>query len=210
MFTGIIEEIGKIKSVQKKNNRSYFTITCKIVTEGLKIGDSVACNGICLTAVRVDNSYIEVEAMPETLNKTTASFWTPGQLLNLERAARINGRFDGHIVQGHIDEVLLVSDVQKNSNVCNIYLNIDKQTRHLLVEQGSVAIDGVSLTVAEIKKDIFKVALISHTKVNTTLNELRAGSRVNVEYDIIGKYVANYMKKESFEISENYLIEKGF
>ncbi len=208
MFTGIIEEIGKVVKIESRSGKKYFSISSRKILDSLKIGDSVACNGICLTVIDFMNSRIKVEAMSETLTKTTAFSWKNNDLINLERAMQIGSRLDGHLVQGHIDTISkLKSKKVSNQNLVLEY-EIPSGFSDLLVPQGSITINGVSLTIAELISDSFKVAIIEHTRKNTNLEN---SNYVNLEFDIIGKYVQRFLhKNKKNTISQKILIEKGF
>ncbi len=214
MFTGIIEEIGRVSQIDNCGGKRNYTIECYQINDSLKIGDSVACNGICLTLVSFSDKSIIIEAMNETISKTTAKTWAIGSKINLERAMKLSSRLDGHIVQGHVDttsRVLAVKDLNKTK-----YLEIDlpKQYADLVVAQGSIAINGVSLTLARLDNCSFQVALISLTEDLTNLSNLKVGESVNLEFDIIGKYVlrskqiAEHSTKS--KISQEWLNEQGF
>ena len=208
MFTGIIEEVGKISRIENRSGKKYFTINCRKILDSIKIGDSFACNGICLTVINFTDSTIKVEAMLETLSKTTAHFWKNSDLINLERAMKIGSRFDGHLVQGHIDTIS--KQKSKYTSNQNLFLEyeIPSSFSEFIVPQGSISINGVSLTIAELKQDSFKVAIIGHTRENTNLEK---STFVNLEFDIIGKYVQRFLNKNrTNKISQEMLIEKGF
>ncbi len=210
MFTGIVEETGTIQRIENKGAKRFFTIGCKVVNTGVKLGDSISCDGACLTVIRFDSSSITVEAMQETLSKTTAGDWRQGRVLNLERAMMSGGRFDGHIVQGHVDchVRVLSSETQRDTRYLEIML--PSEYSKLVVPQGSIAINGVSLTIAKLNASSVTVALIGHTLEMTNLRLLKTGDSVNVEYDILGKYIARYFDRQSTGITEEWLIEKGF
>lgn len=157
----------------------------------LKIGSSIACNGICLTVLEFDNTSFSVEIMHETLEKSTAKNWQIGAKLNLERALKIGDRLDGHWLQGHIDRAIRVISRIKLEGTDYIRFQLVSEDRKLLVQQGSVAINGVSLTIAELRSNYFSVALIGHTLSNSNLAHIKAGDTVNVEYDVLGKYLLN-------------------
>ena len=210
MFTGIIQEIGKIKSVQLLNSKKYFIINCNTLQHDLKIGESIACNGICMTVIEFDKSSIKVEAMNQTLITTTANDWKQDNFLHLEKALSFSDRLNGHIVQGHVDTVsYLISKFNKN-NTLYLEFFLDSTYHNLMVEHGSIAIDGVSLTIANLNKtsNFFQVALIGHTVSMTNFESLKVSDKVNLEFDIIGKYILNLQPKKT--ITEKWLIENGF
>jgi riboflavin synthase len=209
MFTGIVEEIGTLRSSRDSGGKRYPVISASNVLTGLKVGDSVACDGICLTVTAISTDCFTVEIMRETLLKTTATNWRTGQQLNLERAMPANGRFDGHIVQGHVDTI---SRLLRRSEIDGtLYLEFELPTsfRELIVDQGSIAVNGVSLTVARLTMDSFAVALIGTTREATNLGALRSGV-VNLEFDIIGKYLQRRMRILSAGITEKSMKEMGF
>lgn len=208
MFTGIIEEIGNIARIVSSADKKHLTINCKKVTADIKLGDSVACNGICLTVIRFDSSSITVEVMNETMQKSSASKWTIGSKLNLERALLLTNRLDGHIVQGHVDSTSFISNVKQVASTKYITIALPAEWKHLIVPQGSIAINGISLTVAKLSETDFQVALISFTEGHTTLTSAKVGEIVNLEFDIIGKYLYRFSTKPN--ITKEWLSGKGF
>lgn len=207
MFTGIVEEVGILSSVLTQPKGINFTIACSIIPQGLKVGDSVAVNGICLTVTNFSPHSITATAMPVTLEKTTALNWRVGAKLNLERALLIGGRLDGHLVQGHVDCVLLVREVIANGEETVITVILPEDYANFVVSQGSVAIDGVSLTISRLTMSSFSVSLVEHTQDTVNLRYLKPGKKVNVEFDIFGKYILQANRKR---ITESFLIENGF
>lgn len=208
MFTGIIQEIAKIKKVEFLQQKKYFTITCSKMQDDLVLGESIACNGICMTVIEYDKNSIKVEAMNQTLLTTTAAFWTNNTHLHLERALRLSDRLNGHIVQGHIDTVSIVTAKFFENNTFYLEVNLPFEYKNLITEHGSIAIDGVSLTVARLFENRFQVALIGHTIKETHFDSLKTGNKVNLEFDIIGKYVQNLLSKS--KLTEDWLIKNGF
>jgi riboflavin synthase len=208
MFTGIIEEVGKIQRIENISGKKYLAIRCSKVTQGLKIGDSVCCNGICLSIVNFTKDSIKAEAMPETLSVTTSRFWKVNDSINLERAMSANSRFDGHIVQGHIDTISKRLSKSENRNSLYLEYELLYKFAELIVNKGSVAINGVSLTVAEVGTNSFKVAVIGLTKEHTNLI---SSKYVNLEFDILGKYVQRMLNAESKKkMNPEILAKKGF
>ena len=214
MFTGIIEEVGVIKQISKQGGKQYLTIECRKINNDLKLGDSIACNGICLTLIHFSSSSITIEAMNETISKTTVKHWAMGSKINLERALRFNSRLDGHIVQGHIDtlaNILSVKDVNKTKY---IEVSLPAEYAELVVPQGSIAINGVSLTIAKLASNSIQVALISLTENLTNLSLLKTGDYVNLEFDIIGKYILRKntlnTPQSKTKLSQAWLNEQGF
>ncbi|MDY0151095.1 MAG: riboflavin synthase [Candidatus Cloacimonas sp.] len=189
MFTGIIEETAKIISISPQSGKKLLRIARPLAFDDIKIGSSIACDGICLTVLDFDKTSFSVEIMHETLDKSTAKSWLIGRMLNLERAMILGGRMDGHWLQGHVDRDLRVISHQKIAGTDYLRFELINADRALLVPQGSVAINGVSLTIAELRSDYFSVALIGHTLSETNLSSLKASDRINVEYDIVGKYL---------------------
>jgi riboflavin synthase len=194
MFTGIIEANGKIKDIQSENSNIHFTIESDI-SNALKIDQSIAHNGVCLTVIEQNENWHKVTAIQETLDKTNLNEWKVGDLVNLERCMQMNGRLDGHIVQGHVDTIGKIENIQ-NANgswVFTINYNADDVT----VEKGSITINGTSLTVVNSKNHSFDVHIIPYTFEHTNFHQLKIGQKVNLEFDIIGKYVKRLLAKSS-------------
>ena len=212
MFTGIIEEVGSLKKLQKEAAGAVFEISCKRVLEGLQIGDSIAANGVCLTATAFTSHSFTAAAMHETLRRSTLGNLHPGSPINLERAMAANGRFGGHMVAGHIDGTGTISNIEKDGNAVWYTLRASPQILRYIVEKGSVALDGISLTVAEVRADYFKVSVIPHTLAQTALAQKRTGDCVNIENDIIGKYVEKLLgtPQKSSGITKEFLSRYGF
>ena len=208
MFTGIIEAISPIISLNDRGGKRYLKLQRPPSFENIKEGDSIACDGICLTVISLDKSSFEVELMAETLKKSTAASWKIGSKINLERALRVGDRLDGHWVQGHVDSVLTLKQIRTIDQTPYHYFNYPKEDAELLVPQGSICLNGVSLTLAELNPTSFAVALIGHTLQNSNLSLLSVGAKVNVEYDILGKYILR--KQQLKPISEEWLHEQGF
>ena len=189
MFTGIIETLGSITNVVKEQENLHLTIKSTITHE-LKIDQSVAHNGVCLTVVAINNDEYTVTAIKETLDKTNIGFLKTNDIVNLERAIKLGDRLDGHIVQGHVDETGVCTNIkdENGSTVYTFEYNSDKN--NVTIEKGSITINGVSLTVVNSTKNGFSVAIIPYTWENTTFKKLQIGDTVNLEFDVIGKYVA--------------------
>lgn len=189
MFTGIIETLGTVINVVKEQENVHLTIKSSITNE-LKVDQSVAHNGVCLTVVAVNNDEYTVTAIKETLDKTNLGKLTKTDIINLERAMKLGDRLDGHIVQGHVDETGICTNVkdENGSTVYTFHYNSDKN--NITIEKGSITVNGVSLTVVNSNKDEFSVAIIPYTKENTTFKTLQIDDKVNLEFDVIGKYVA--------------------
>ena len=215
MFTGIVEEIGTIKRFNISGNSGCIEIEAKKVLEGTKIGDSIAVNGICLTVVSMSDSSFCADVMAETVRRSSLSELSDGDSVNLERAMAADGRFGGHIVSGHIDGTgVIVSKVQEENAVW-VTIEAPKEILNYIVEKGSICIDGISLTVASVSDRDFKVSVIPHTGEETTLLKKKTGLKVNLENDIIGKYVGKLMnisggEKKASNITMDFLIENGF
>ena len=189
MFTGIIESLGEIKDISiEKSNRIFFIKSN--ISSLLKIDESVSHNGICLTVEDIKKDAYQVTAIRETLEKTSAGLWNPGDTLNLERSMKMNGRLDGHIVQGHVDGTALCTERKDQEGSVEFTFRFDETFATLLIEKGSVCVNGVSLTAYNVTKNSFKVAIIPYTLSHTNFKNLMEDDVVNIEYDILGKYVA--------------------
>lgn len=218
MFTGIIEEKGKLESIRLKGISGIINISAEAVLEGTKIGDSIAVNGVCLTVVEIRSGGFSADVMAETVRKTNLSALKAGDYVNLERAMAMNGRFGGHIVSGHIDATGRIIKMHKEEIGTWIYIEPDKDIDKNIVDEGSIAIDGISLTVAKTEEGRFAVSVIPHTGRETTLLDKKIGDIVNLETDIIGKYVEKLLKSEEREkggneksrINMDFLAENGF
>ncbi|MCR4821475.1 MAG: riboflavin synthase [Treponema sp.] len=189
MFTGIIEEIGKIKKISLAGKSGSLEIAAKKVLEDSKIGDSIAVNGVCLTVTGMTSSSFTADVMAETLRRSSLGSLVTGSSVNLERAMAAQGRFGGHIVSGHIDGTGTISKMVKEENAVWVHIQAPADILALIVEKGSIAIDGISLTVASVNDREFAVSIIPHTADETTLLSKKAGESVNLENDIVGKYV---------------------
>ena len=188
MFTGIIETLGTVVHIESEGNNSRFTIASAISNE-LKVDQSISHNGVCLTVEAVDNDTHQVVAVKETLQRAMLGSMQPGDIVNLERCMLNNGRFDGHIVQGHVDQIATVRKITEEGGSWLFEFEYDTSHGNITVEKGSIAVNGVSLTCFNTKEDAFTVAIIPYTYKNTNFNRLSPGDRVNLEFDIIGKYV---------------------
>jgi riboflavin synthase len=189
MFTGIIEEIGVVQAIERGEQSARFTIQADKVTEDVAIGDSITVNGTCLTVVHHASGLLAFEAVFETLQKTALGALAIGDVVNLERSLAANGRFGGHIVQGHVDGVGTIASIRAVDNSYYIYITARPSQLRYIVRKGSIAVDGISLTVVEADDKMFSVSIIPHTWEHTNLHTRRAGDTVNLETDIIGKYV---------------------
>ena len=217
MFTGIIEEVGAIKQITHGQHSEVLNIQARTVLENTKIGDSIAVNGICLTVTRLFADSFSADVMHETLNRSSLAGLMVGSRVNLERAMAADGRFGGHIVSGHIDGTGVIRSLIREENAIWVSIGTSPQILHLIVEKGSICIDGISLTVAKVEEEEFQVSVIPHTGEETTLLEKVPGDSVNLENDVIGKYVERLLglgkseeeKKES-GITMEFLEEFGF
>ena len=217
MFTGLVEELGKVKTIEKGAKSVRITIAAKKVLEDVKLGDSIAVNGTCLTAVDFDSTYFTADVMPETVNKTVLAHLRPGDLVNMERTLRWGDRFGGHMVSGHVDSVGKIIAKDQNDIAIIVKISVTPETSRYIIKKGSIAIDGISLTVVEATDTWFSVSLIPHTAKMTTLGYKRVGDSVNLETDIIGKYVEKLLMPKSSEptpqksgITMDFLAQHGF
>ena len=216
MFTGIIEEVGVIKSIRMGAQSAVITIEAEKVLEDIHLGDSIAMNGVCLTVTSFDSHSYSVDIMHESLKRTNLGSMKSGSRVNLERAMAADGRFGGHIVAGHVDGTGKITSMEKDDNAVWIYIQAEPSVLKYIVEKGSITIDGISLTVAKVDEKSFAVSVIPHTGTHTTLLEKKPGDTVNLENDMIGKYVENllnYQEKEnkpSSRITMEFLRENGF
>ncbi|MFI5371022.1 MAG: riboflavin synthase [Candidatus Eisenbacteria bacterium] len=195
MFTGIVEEMGRVEGVEERPGGRRFWIAARHVLEGAVIGDSVAINGCCLTAVGIEPGRFAVEAVPETLSRTTLADWRPGDSVNLEGALRLGERLGGHLVQGHVDGVGEVLEVKPEGDGRRVTLALPSTLARYVAEKGSLAVDGISLTVARALADRCEVALIPHTLAVTVAGSWRAGTRVHLEVDLLARYLARLLEE---------------
>jgi len=194
MFTGIVEQIGSVLDVAEQAEGRRLVLSGQGLVD-VPVGASIAVNGVCLTAVKVEDERVTVEVIPETLNRTNLGEVGTGGRVNLERPMRADGRFDGHIVQGHVDGVGRIRRFGREDHEALLHVECDAELAQQLVDKGSVTIDGVSLTVVRVVEDGFHVALIPHTLDITTLSNLSVGDAVNLEVDVFGKYVKQYLDR---------------
>ena len=220
MFTGIIEEIGSIKNIAHGSKSEVLTIRGPLVTSDAQVGDSIAVNGVCLTATSITGDTFTAEVMAETMRRSSLGSLSAGSRVNLERAMPCGGRFGGHIVSGHIDGTGHIASMEREDNAIWITISAAGDILRYIVEKGSIAIDGISLTVAYVDDKAFKVSIIPHTASETTLLDKKVGDIVNLENDIIGKYVEKLLKpyesgsgssiSKKSGIDMNMLYENGF
>ena len=199
IFTGIIEELGVVKSIAINGASGCITIKAKKVLEGTQLGDSIAVNGTCLTVTSINSDGFSADVMAETVRRTSLSQVGKGDLVNLERAMILNGRFGGHIVSGHIDGTGTITKYTKEENAIWVTIKAPDEILDLIVEKGSICIDGISLTVATVSDRDFQVSIIPHTAKDTTLIHKKIGSLVNLENDIVGKYIKKLMENKQEE-----------
>ena len=189
MFTGIIESLGTIQEIKKENTNLHITMNSSITGE-LKIDQSVAHNGVCLTVVAIKNNCYTVTAIDETIKKTNLGSWRPGDCVNLERAMKLGDRLDGHIVQGHVDQTGTCIVAQETNGSWLYTFEYDTKLNNLTIEKGSITVNGVSLTVVDSKNNQFSVAIIPYTYEHTNFKTFEVGTKINLEFDVIGKYVS--------------------
>ncbi|MDG5766843.1 riboflavin synthase [Balneolales bacterium ANBcel1] len=203
MFNGIIEELGTVKSVRDIGGGKELTISCELA-DSLEVDNSLCVNGVCQTVVRQDKNSVSVQVVEETLRKTALGSLKAGSRVNLERSLSLAQRIDGHIVQGHVDTTGVVADVRKEGTNWLVTITFDPEWRDLVVGRGSIAIDGISLTIARETAQDFTVAIIPYTWEHTVISDRKRGDRVNLEFDILGKYVLRFMQNRAGEHTSGY------
>ncbi|SMO41196.1 riboflavin synthase [Melghirimyces algeriensis] len=211
MFTGLVEEVGSIRSMHRTGNAMKVTVTCHQILKGLKKGDSIAVNGVCLTVTSFGSDFFTADIMPETVKKTNFKSLSPRSLVNLERALAVGERMGGHFVQGHVDgEGKILSRIPYDNAVL-FTIQVPEELTDWMVDQGSVAVNGISLTIVKVESESFSVSIIPHTLEATQLKEARTGDSVNIECDLVGKYVAKLAHGySSVGVTENVLRKHGF
>ena len=219
MFTGIVEEVGVLKSIRRGASSAVLEIAARTVLEDIHLGDSIAVNGVCLTATSFTGSSFTADVMHETLDRSSLAALRPGSRVNLERAMAANGRFGGHIVAGHVDGVGTVLETKQDDNAVWYTISAGPEVLRYVVEKGSITIDGISLTVARVGPESFAISAIPHTVAVTVLKDRKAGDKVNLETDIIGKYVEKLLitgpvqpaePKQTSGITKDFLTRYGF
>lgn len=212
MFTGIIEESGIIRNIKKGTHSAVLTIAATIVLEDMKLGDSIAVNGICFTVTSHTNAAFTVDVMHETILRSSFGSLSAGAAVNLERAMPACGRFGGHMVTGHIDGTGVIRSIQRDENAVWYRIRAQAGMLRYIVERGSIAVDGISLTVANISDADFGVSVIPHTAENTTLLQKRVGDTVNLENDCVGKYIEKFLGEtpRSTKITKGFFAEAGY
>ena len=210
MFTGIIREQGKVLKIEGNKGNLVLTIAAKEVLKKKKTGESIAVDGACLTIIDLKKDCFQVEAMPETTRKTILGNLRPGDLVNLEPALTLSESLDGHLVQGHIDSLGVVKEVKLDGNSKILTIKFPELISKYVAYKGSITINGVSLTVIDIDTDTFSVALIPHTLENTNLNLLKTGDKVNLEVDMIARYLDRLLQNKNQQTEYEWLMERGF
>lgn len=218
MFTGIVEEIGEVRNIKRGAKSARLTIKGSVVLQDARLGDSIAVNGVCLTVTDMDISAqtFSADVMAESMRRTALGTLTVGSRVNLERAMAANGRFGGHIVSGHIDGTGTIREMKREDNAVWVTVDADAGILRYIIEKGSIAIDGISLTVAYVDDTCFKVSIIPHTASETTLLSKKAGDLVNLENDVIGKYVEKLMhradvpEKTGSRLDADFLMKHGY
>jgi len=210
MFTGLVEEMGKIKKISGGTGAKRFEIECTEVLNDLKAKDSINVNGACLTLVELKGSSFVVEAAEETLKRTNLSQLKTGDVVNLERGLKLSDRLGGHIVLGHADCQGRIESVERKARSWDFQISIPQGFSSYIVEKGSVAVEGVSLTVVSLDSGFFTVSVIPFTYQNTTFGKKKVGDRVNIEFDVLGKYVEKMLNKDREKITLDFLKEKGW
>ena len=215
MFTGLIESVGKVHSLKRQGDSGQLQIVCDLVEVDLQLGESIAVNGACLTVTAWDQSSFSVDISPETMNCTTLGMLRPNQRVNLERALCLADRLGGHLVSGHIDCIATVRSRYQDQNAIRFEFAVPDEVMRYLVEKGSVAVDGISLTVNRVADNMFSVAVIPHSLEKTTLNLCREGSQVNIETDLLGRYVERLLQgggtpHNESKLNIDFLAKNGF
>jgi len=215
MFTGIIEEVGTVLSIKKGNVSSSITFGGSKIFDDIHLGDSIAINGVCLTADTLTGNSFTADIMAETLRRSSLGDLKVGSKVNMERAMLCNGRFGGHIVSGHVDATGTITSLNREENAVWVTITVDTKTLKYIVEKGSVALDGISLTVATVSDTSFKVSIIPHTAQETTLLSKSVGDKINIECDVVGKYIEKFLNfkddnKSNDSLDMNFLAQHGF
>lgn len=212
MFTGIVEETGVVQDIKTSSTGTSVRIACSTVLQDAHPGDSIAVNGLCLTITAFSEQDFSADIMPVTLQKSSLRTLHPGQRVNLERALQLSSRLGGHLVTGHIDGVGQITDIQHHQNAVLMTIQPQPEQLQFMIPEGSICINGISLTIANLKSRVFTVSLIPHTFHNTSMHSCKPGDLVNIETDVIGKYVQRYMQStpKNAQLSRETLIKNGF
>lgn len=205
MFTGLIEEIGFVERCVANGQTMELTIRCEKILPGTKIGDSIAINGVCLTVTKMSANTLTFDVMPQTYQQTNFRYLRPSSPVNLERAMAANGRFGGHLVQGHVDGTGILCKKQQNENAVIFKFEVPESLTTWMVKQGSIAVNGVSLTLIDVQKNAFSVSLIPHTLAATQLKDVQIGEQVNIECDLVGKYLAKWSQQPLLTIHQKQM-----
>ncbi|HKJ69999.1 MAG TPA: riboflavin synthase [bacterium] len=211
MFTGLIEEIGILDDLVRRGDRYDITVRASTVTEDLAVDDSVNINGVCLTVVETGPNYFHVQVVPQTVRKSTFSRYQPGEQLNLERALAAGDRFGGHFVQGHVDGTAALVKFHRQDDHAVLGIRPGRDLLRYCVNQGSIAVDGISLTIASLQADTIEIAAIPHTMRHTNLQHKQVGDAVNIEVDMLSKYVEHHLERHSTSrMTFDWLTEQGY
>lgn len=219
MFTGIIEEVGTIINIAHGSDSGSLTIACEKILRDVQLGDSIAVNGVCLTVTSFTQGQFTADVMPVTLSKTNLGGLVSGKKVNLERALQLQSRLGGHLVSGHIDAVGTILSMIEDDNAIIVEIEASEKVKKFVIPEGSIALDGISLTVAEVKPTGFLVSLIPHTAELTTLSSKKVGDQINLEGDLIGKYIYHFWQRlqgnqftseQNTQISKEFLVANGF
>ncbi len=211
MFTGIIENLATVKKLSLKAGGAELFLDIGDFAENLKLGESIAINGVCLTVKQISDTVVSFDVSGETLTKTTLGKLRNAETVNIERALRVGDRLGGHFVTGHIDGVGIIKEKKQHENQCTMTFSVEKRFTDMMIEKGSVAVDGISLTIVNVTDGTFSVALIPYTLTSTTLGHKKTGDQVNIEIDMMGKWVKKILKKENDGgITWEQLTEQGF
>ena len=214
MFTGLIEDLGTVRDIRRGSDQALLTVATTLPMAELSLGESIAVNGVCLTVTLFSDGHFSADVSPETLECTTFARLSAGSKVNLERALRLSDRLGGHLVTGHIDGLAEVVERRMDGNAWRFTFQADAAICNLLVDKGSAAVDGISLTVNEVRSETFSLAVIPHTLAKTTLEERKIGDQVNIETDLLGKYVARFLQQGEFGkprgVTMDLLAKHGF
>lgn len=210
MFTGIIKEVGEITNIEAKENLSTFVVKCQEILENKKIGDSIAINGACVTITELTENSFKFDAIKETLDKTNLSSFKIGSKVNLEPALTLNQGLDGHLVQGHVDTMGEIEEINSGEGKTTITINYPPIIGKYLAYKGSITINGVSLTISDLQAETFSVELIPHTLEKTNLGELKQTDKVNLEIDLIARYLEKLLNNKDKQITYDFLKDRGF
>lgn len=212
MFTGLVEEIGKVKNIKNISGGKRIAVGADFVSDDVKVDDSISVNGVCLTAVSISNNIFEADAVGETLNKSTLNEIKVGSEVNLERALKLSDRLGGHFVQGHVNGIGSVNKITKLGDNYSLTIRVPEKLTKYIVDEGSITLDGISLTVARIKENYVEISIIPHTWNHTTLRNKQVGSKINVETDILGKYIEKLLNsgQEDEKFTEDWFRKLGY